>query len=271
MFRADLHLHTTFSDGTSEPEALVSALRGHGVTHAAVTDHDSVGFFRAPKPEGNSLHLFVGVEINTCDASDALHILGFGRNLASDPVFDRRLADIRGRREARVRIILESLRALGMEITFEEVRRQGRETLGRPNVADAMVAKGFASTRKDAFVRFLALGKPAYAPPEGPGTEEAIRIIREAGGLPVLAHPGVAALEAKKLSSLVAAGLAGIEAFHPLHGPGQVRNFLEAARAHGIYATCGSDYHGPRSGRETLEDFGMQPKDLAKFLEVISA
>ncbi|MBI4062815.1 MAG: PHP domain-containing protein [Elusimicrobia bacterium] len=269
--RFDFHLHTRYSDGTLSPVELLEKLKNNGVCYFAITDHDTLSAHRELETQAaNSMKKFVGVEINTSENTETLHILGFGSRLLSNEVFLKQLSVLRTLRVQRAEAMVGNLQALGFEITMEDVRKKSQESIGRPHVADALKAKGIVQTREEAFRRFLLKGKPGYSPPLGPRAREAIASIADAGGVPVLAHPGIAGMGADKLVSLVDMGLKGIEAYHSCHKPSDVREYLEFARRHDLFVTCGSDYHGPDTGRQELTAYEFDEAQFFKFLEAIS-
>lgn len=261
--RVELHCHTIFSDGTLTPAELVSRAVKNGVELLTLTDHDSISggpdLFAAAKVEGLDVRL--GIEINCAGegAADRVHILGYGFDPDS-PGFTARLAEFRERRAVRSKRIVENLRALGIAIEFENVRAGAHETLGRPHVADALRRLGVVKSRKEAFDRFLIKGKPGYVESMGPSPAEAIALIRDAGGVACLAHPQTAGKE-KELDELYGLGLQGIEVLYSGHTPTQVRNYGDWARAKGLLAVGGSDFHGPGTGRE--EKLGIDYDDAA--------
>ncbi|MBI4669117.1 MAG: PHP domain-containing protein, partial [Elusimicrobia bacterium] len=265
----DFHLHTDFSDGTFAPLALLDELKKLNLDYFSITDHDSMGAYRellyppSPQPSplvdsasltttlsivervegegrvrGSSLEsrikLITGVEINTNDESETLHILGYGHSLLADAGFQETLKDFREARKKRARAIVMKLNGLGIAVTFAEVEARARESLGRPHIADVLAGKGIATTRKEAFRRFLLRGRSAYVAPLGPDPGEAIRAIRLAGGLAVLAHPGIARIDERRLNDFVAQGLDGIEVYYPDHTQAQVQDDLCAARKYGV-------------------------------------
>ncbi len=198
------------------------------------------------------IHYLYGIELSTT-LHDNLHILGYGLNL-KDPVFLAKLEDFRARRIERLKKILALLKEQGVDVSFDELNTSSGHSYGRPHIADLMKSKGFVKTRQKAFEKYIAYGKPAYSPPRGPDIEEAIKTIKNAGGIAVLAHPGVVynILELGKWKDM---GLDGIEAFYPAHTNVLTREFLALAKAHGLLVTAGTDYHGPDSGRGELYGF----------------
>lgn len=261
--RVELHCHSIFSDGTLSPAELVSRAVKNGVDLLTLTDHDSISggpdLFAAAKLEGLDVRL--GIEINCAGegAADRVHMLGYGFDPAS-PGFAERLAEFRERRAVRSQRIVDNLRAIGIGISFEDVRAGAHETLGRPHVADALRRLGVVKSRKEAFERFLIKGKPGYVESMGPSPAEAIALIRDAGGTPCLAHPQTAGKE-NELDELFRAGLQGIEVLYSGHTPSQVRTYGDWARSKGLLAVGGSDFHGPNTGRE--EKIGIDYSDDA--------
>jgi 3',5'-nucleoside bisphosphate phosphatase len=247
----DLHIHTRMSDGTLSPEEVVSQASQRGLRAIAVTDHDTVSGVIPAQAEAKRLGIEVisGVEISAQWPSGILHILGYF--LRPDDVG---LADsldyLRKMRQERVPKIVSKLRSLNVFITVEEVARAAMGGVpGRPHIAAIMVEKGHVRRIQDAFDRYLRKGAPAYVVKVKLSTEVAIRLIRQAGGVPVLAHPhSLGENDADRLDgiikSLVDQGLEGIEAYYPQHAPRQTRMFLDAATRYGLVATGGTDFHG---------------------------
>ncbi|MDA8131638.1 MAG: phosphatase, partial [Elusimicrobia bacterium] len=225
-----------------------------GVKYFSLTDHDMTGGWAEMEPalKAAGMAYCYGVEISTC-LNENLHILGYGVDPA-DGGLAARLEEFRGRRVARIRKILGLLSGLGIEIPFEELRASGAGTVGRPHIADAMIRRKLVPTRSQAFKRALAPGAPAYAAPNGPTVEEAIKTITAAGGAAVLAHPGVVA-KILDLGAWKDAGLSGIEAFYPAHSASTIREFTALAARFGLFVTAGTDYHGPGTERDKMSGF----------------
>ncbi len=250
----NLHAHSTWSDGTLPPERLAAEAARAGVKYFSLTDHDMTGGWAEMEPalKAAGMAYCYGVEISTC-LHENLHILGYGVDPA-DGGLAARLEEFRGRRVARIRKILGLLSGLGIEIPFEELRASGAGTVGRPHIADAMIRRKLVPTRSQAFKRYLAPGAPAYAAPNGPTVEEAIKTITAAGGAAVLAHPGVVA-KILDLGAWKDAGLSGIEAFYPAHSASTIREFTALAARFGLFVTAGTDYHGPGTERDRMSGF----------------
>jgi len=264
----DLHAHTTASDGTLTPRELVRLAARHGVRVLAVTDHDSTGGVREAMDEARglpSLEVVPGLEIN-CDVPGAeIHVLGYCVDWEAE-WFQEFLGAQREERRQRVYRIAARLAELGMPIDPDDVFALVKEgSAGRPHVAQAMVDRGYVKSVREAFDRYLSRNGPANVPRKRLTPVEAVRIIRRARGVPVLAHPGLANRD-ELIPELVEAGLAGIEAFYPEHSTGQITAYRELAAKLGLVATGGSDFHGPRvSG---VGHPGVQPVPDSAWLDL---
>jgi predicted metal-dependent phosphoesterase TrpH len=251
MSRLDLHLHTTHSDGSLAPVEVVNLAHKAGVTALAITDHDITTAIPEATEAGRTLGIEVipGIEISSLLGDSEIHVLGYFLNW-QDPLLHERLVTLRASRHRRNPMIVERLQALGIDITYDEVRAvAGSDSVGRPHIARVLMDKGVVTSAKNAFDRFLANGKPAYVPRDLPVPSEAIRWIKDAQGLAVLAHPTwVKTTEDSTLASLVkqlkADGLDGIEVHYSTHTPRQMREFLSLAKQVDLLVTGGSDFHG---------------------------
>jgi len=250
MSRIDLHLHTTHSDGSLSPGEVLHLAHKAGVTALAVTDHDIVSGIPEAIETGAELGIEVipGVEISSRVGNSELHILGYFLQW-QDPELNQRLATLRASRHRRNPQIVERLRALGLDVTYEEVRAlAGTDSVGRPHIARILMDKKYVTSAKDAFDRYLADGRPAYVARELPKPEEAIAWIKAAGGVAVLAHPTWAKVSGEGLNALVttlkAEGLGGIEVHYSTHTKRQTREYLDLAKRLNLLITGGSDFHG---------------------------
>jgi len=273
----DLHSHTTASDGTLSPRELVSAAAARGVRVLAVTDHDSTDGVRDAVDEAAKhppLTIVPGLEIN-CDAPGApgaagaeVHVLGYYVDLEA-VWFQDFLREQRVERVARVHRIAARLAELGMPIDPAEVFAIVKEgSAGRPHVAQVMVQRGYVTSVREAFDRYLHANGPANVPRRRLTPAEAVRVIRRAHGVPVFAHPGLADRDAL-IPELVQAGLMGIEAIYAEHSAAQTAHYKGLCRAHGLVATGGSDYHGERSGRTNA--LGHPPVPMSVWEELKAA
>ena len=267
----DLHSHTTASDGTLSPAELVRAAVKRGVRVLAITDHDSTDGLAAARAEAAQhppLIIVPGLEIN-CDVPGAeVHVLGYYVDDAAG-WFQDFLREQRAERVARVHRIAERLAELGMPIDPADVFALVREgSAGRPHVAQVMVQRGYVKSVREAFDRWLHTNGPANVPRRRLTPEDAVAIIRRAGGVPVFAHPGLAGRD-ELIPDMIAAGLMGIETYYAEHSATQTAHYKELCRAYGLVATGGSDYHGERSGR--TNPLGHPPVPMSVFEELQQA
>ena len=251
---ADLHCHSTFSDGVESPARLVVRGVEAGLSVLALSDHDAVHglpeFEAAAK--GTGLVTVTASELSTrCDGDD-VHVLGLFLD-PDEPELQARLARFREDRDSRGEAMVGKLLALGMPLDLEEIRAVvGEGAFGRPHIARAMVAKGYVKTLDEAFDRFLTRGKPAYVPKPKWTLEEAIAAIRKAGGLSVVAHP-IWYRDPERVVALgVAAGLDGLEVIHSDQDGQKENAFALLAARSGLLKSAGSDYHGPPEGRKRV-------------------
>ena len=267
----DLHTHSNASDGTDSPSELIDKAISKGLDVIALTDHDTVaGWDEAISAlrshESNSkLELVLGSEVS-CQDSDgtSIHMLG----LLFDPNFTPLISEFEKTRENRVTRmsrIISRLNEAGIEITIEEVNAQkrGDATLGRPHLADALVARGHVSSREEAFNIFLHNGSKFYINHYSPSPEVAIKLIKEAGGVAVIAHPLASRsgrkIELETLERLIKAGLDGIEVDHRDHNDMERSELMRLAIENDLVVTGSSDYHGTGKLNQ-LAEFTTHPQ-----------
>jgi predicted metal-dependent phosphoesterase TrpH len=245
MTRADLHAHTTASDGQQTPTALVQLAQQIGLQAVAITDHDTTGGVEEAQtaaPPG--LRVIPGVELSAEDVHGDVHMLGYFIDI-HQPVFQQSLEDFRVRRFYRAQAIVDKLAGMGMPLDWSQIEAQvAGGAVGRGHIARAMVAAGYVAAVPDAFERYLYPGGPAYVARKRLSPEESIELIHLAGGAAVLAHPVLVADYAGLLPRLVAAGLDGVETAYPLHSAQAEAELREIARRHDLVMTGGSDFHG---------------------------
>lgn len=249
----DLHTHTTCSDGLLTPTELVEQARSIPLRALGITDHDSVQGIEEARRAADGLEVISGVELSASEGPSEIHILGY----YVDPAHDELLSYLhlfRTERRQRAHRIVARLNDLGVPLAYEDVRRfvdADEGSIGRPHVAQALVEGGYVASIAEAFHRYLGSHAPACIPKHKIMAWEAIRLIRAAGGLAVLAHPGSVRRD-ELIPSLVDAGLGGIETIHPEHTATDQRYYTQLARKHRLVVTGGTDYHGPRPDRPAL-------------------
>lgn len=245
----DLHLHSTHSDGSHAPAELVPMALAAGVAAIALTDHDEVSGLPELRQAaaGTGLEIVTGVELSASSEKSDLHILGYFID-DQDPKLLAALLEFRAGRRQRAESIVAKLNGLGLEITVEDVLRQaGGASLGRPHVAQALLELGHVDTFDDAFRHYLGHHARAFVPKPHLAPERAIELIRNAGGVAVFAHPGTANRD-DLIPGLAAAGLSGIEVWHPKHTASQVHHYRRVAERHHLTPSGGSDFHGASLG-----------------------
>ena len=247
----DLHAHTTCSDGTLSPEALVTLAASVGLTTLAITDHDTVaGIELAKKCAGSlGLTLISGVEISSSWANMEIHIVGLQVD-ETDSTLLERLAGQSKRRYERAQRMCERLSKLGFPDLYDKVLlHSGGLPPGRPDIARVLVDEGICKTMNEAFRKYLAMGKQAFIKTDWPDMATAIDWIRCSGGIAVLAHPSRYKLTRTKLSRLIAdfhsAGGAALEVVTTGQDPGKTDQLARFAEEYGLLASTGSDFHSP--------------------------
>lgn len=270
QYEADLHCHTTASDGQLSPGALIRLAAEKGLQAIAITDHDTISGWAEAEEAAKQVHIVLlkGIEINTDWEGKEVHILGYGMD-NQDSALKLRLADLQEKRLARIKKIIEKLDAVGFHISFAEVMQLVKgQSAGRPHVAQIMQKKGFVASVKEAFDKYLRIGAPAYVPRYKLTPIQAIQIIQDAGGVPVIAHPGAQCLE-KEIGDWVNAGLKGIEVIHPDHSFEDNIRYRIIAEQFCLVATGGSDYHGPGIKQGiNLGDWGVSIEVVEKIIEM---
>ena len=250
---ADLHLHTLHSDGTYTPAELVAAAVRHGLSLIALTDHDTLeGCAETAELAARAGLGFVpGTEITAEIQGRELHILGYFVD-AAHPDLARELTRAQSIRQERVREMVRRLNARGVAIDPESVFELARcKAPGRPHVARALVGAGLCASLDEAFERYLKKHRPGWVPKEKIAAARAIELIHGAGGLAVMAHPGLNH-DDTMIAKLARLGIDGLECFHPRHGAGAAERYEGIARELGLLVTGGSDCHGESKNRPTM-------------------
>lgn len=267
--RFDLHVHTTASDGTLTPAEVVRLASENRLTAIAITDHDSVEgvseALESAEALSGAVTVIPGVELSAVHDGRDVHILGYFVD-HDDRALQDHLSDLRAARLNRAEAIVHALAAAGYEVLLDEVMDlSDGGAVGRSHVARALVHRGHAADVSDAFRRLLGRGRPFYVPKDVRTPSEVLRVIVDAGGVPVLAHPGVTDVD-DLIPTLVSEGLRGIEAYHSEHGPEETERYARLAAAHGVLVTGGTDFHGPSAPNPPLGSLEMPPSVLRELL-----
>jgi hypothetical protein len=269
----DLHTHTTFSDGTLTPTQLVEYASEKGLSAVAITDHDCTDGLREAKLCGEKVGVEVipGIEISAEYENDELHIVGLfidGDNAELNSI----LKELRDKRTARNKLVVEKFNELGIPLTYEEVEKTAEGAIiTRAHFAKALLKNGYVTSVKEAFDRYIGDNKPAYIRRELPVWKDAIKFIRNAGGVAVLAHPLLYKLGQRRLETIIRdlalAGLTGIEAYYSTHTPSDVKYIKMIAQKYRLKLSGGSDYHGDN---KPLLDLGTGYGNLVVPYEVLT-
>ena len=275
----DLHTHSTASDGLYAPAELVRLAREAGLRRIGLVDHDTTDGVEEAQACGDRLDVTViaGIELNTelPEGRGEAHMLGYYLQ-PEQPSFQRSLAILRDSRERRGERMVERLREQGLNITWERVRELAGGAVGRPHLARALMEQGYANSVSDAFAKYLNPGRPAYVPRFKLTPEDAIKLIKSARGVAVLAHPArIPDLEAAVLPRLVIAGLQGLECYYGDYDDATVSHLLDLADQYGLIPTGGSDYHGPNmhptplGGRYVPEEVAERLRRTGEFSHLL--
>jgi 3',5'-nucleoside bisphosphate phosphatase len=240
----DLHIHTIHSDGSNTVKEVLEAASLKGLTALSITDHDCIDAY----PQAIELGLQMGIEVipglelsSETEGVD-IHILGFYVDIGN-PVLNRALKEMKDARYLRARSMVDNLNKQGIDLRFETVLSMaGVGAIGRPHIAAAMLREELVYSFREAFDKYLGYGLPAYVEKYRMKPKEVFDLIKQAGGIPVLAHPGVTKLD-DRLPEFVRDGVLGLEAYHTEHTAAVQQGYVKLARKYGLAMTGGSDYH----------------------------
>lgn len=255
--KADLHMHSVFSDGTDEVPAIVAKAKAAGLSLMSLTDHDTVKGVGLALKEGEKqgIKVLPGIEISTYAVCE-VHILGYNIDINNDRLLTR-LAEIEDKRHERIKAILANLKKYNIELDEEKIfDRIG--TVGRMHIAKQLLAKGYCQTITEAFDRYLGERGIAYVPSKRITPLEGVKLIKAAGGLAVVAHPLIFCQKGKLddlIGGLKTYGLDGLEVYYPTHTLDDTAKLYDLAKKNRLIATGGTDYHG-------LNKKGVEPGDV---------
>ena len=248
----DLHVHSTASDGSRAPADVVQEAKRVGLAAIALTDHDTVDGVAEAAIAGSAVGVRVvpGVELSAVEGDVETHILGL--HLSDTGELEARLVELRDMRRTRAERIVRRLNELGVRIAMSDVLEQAAGgAIGRPHVARAMIADGWAVDFRDAFDRYLGNGKPAFVSKDRLAVSDAIELIHRAGGLAILAHPAQAGTR-ERVQAFVELGIDGVEVRHPSHSAEDAARLAALVEHFGLVPSGGSDWHGSGEGPRTL-------------------
>ena len=255
--KADLHMHSVFSDGTDEVPAIVAKAKAAGLSLMSLTDHDTLKGVGLALEEGEKqgIKVLPGIEISTYAVCE-VHILGYNIDINNDRLLTR-LAEIEDKRHERIKAILTNLKKYNIELDEEKIfDRIG--TVGRMHIAKQLLAKGYCQTITEAFDRYLGERGIAYVPSKRITPLEGVKLIKAAGGLAVVAHPLIFCQKGKLddlIGGLKTYGLDGLEVYYPTHSLDDTAKLYDLAKKNRLIATGGTDYHG-------LNKKGVEPGDV---------
>lgn len=271
MKYADLHLHSSYSDGTMTPEEIIEVAIEKGVRYISITDHDTISSQYVSKKIYDKINIISGIELSTEYKDMELHILGYFIDVENERLKNV-VNELSFKRINRVEEMLSNIREQGVEIYIDDLDINEASTVGRSHIANAMVEKGYFKTYKEAFMTFLVKGKPGFVKGYKLNYKDTISLIEEAGGVAVLAHPGqiYRPMEIENIiKELKCYGLKGIEVYHPSHTKSQINCFYNFAKKYKLCITGGSDYHGRQSLHDTgLGSYGVNEIMLDKLLNI---
>lgn len=275
-YRADLHCHSTFSDGTLSPATLAARASAHGVTLWSLTDHDEIGGQREALAGARDagLHYLTGVEISVSFARHTIHIVGLGFD-PEHPALVQGLARIRAQRTPRAQEMASQLAQVGIEGAYEGALRyvENPALISRTHFARFLVERGICPDTHAVFRHYLVEGKPGYVPQQWASLQEAVQWIREAGGVAAIAHPARyqldPTLEGVLLDQFKLYGGQAVEVTTGSHTPAEYSIWAAKARDYGLAASCGSDFHGPGESPIDLGHLPPLPRGLTPVWDLL--
>lgn len=259
---ADLHIHSTYSDGILTPAEIVQISTTLNLKTIAITDHDSVsGVEEAIRAAQKSVEVIPAVECSSNIRHLDIHILAYYIDVRNDNLLSY-LNDFQKHRMRRAQKIVENLSYDGVKLDFDQIKLSAKNAaLGRPHIAEALMENGYVNSISEAFFRYLGYHSPYYEPKKNIHPKKVIQYIKEWGGIPVIAHPNILAREGL-VQRIIEEGAVGIEVWHPEHTESMEQQFREIAMRHGLLMTGGSDYHGYRGDYDRIGRCGCGEKEV---------
>jgi 3',5'-nucleoside bisphosphate phosphatase len=270
---ADLHVHTTISDGLFTPEHVVKVAIEKDLRAISITDHDAIRGIKPATEEAlkYDLEIIPGIELSTIDNHLDVHILGYFFDLKNEKILHY-IHLFQEERIRRAEKIVKKLFGLGMKLNFDLIiKKAGIGSVGRPHIADALMEEGYVLSYDEAFYKYLGNEKPAYVPKYKISPGEGIELIHQAKGLSFVAHPGMD-IDTEYLTKYIKQGLDGIEILHPKHNQDKVNELYQLAVQHQLLVSGGSDCHGNRKGNEMMGLFNVPyqfVEDIKHRLEIM--
>lgn len=270
MKYADLHIHSSYSDGNLSPEDIVESAREKGIKCIAITDHDTIDSQYITKEKIDDMIVIPGIEFSTEYEDYEIHILGYFIDINNKRLIDT-VDRLKMKRRARGEKIIEKLQMQDIAITLDDVDLKKSTTISRSHIANAIVSKGYENNYKEAFANHLVKGKPAWVKGDKLHYREVLDIINEAGGVAVLAHPGkiYRSMEIERIvKKFKGYGLKGLEVYHPSHNSSQINAFYNLCKKYKMCITGGSDFHGIETKDVFLGSQGVNELLLNKLLNI---
>ncbi|MFP4014095.1 MAG: PHP domain-containing protein [Chitinispirillaceae bacterium] len=249
----DLHIHTTFSDGSYSVKEVMEAVAAKGLKAISITDHDCTDAYPLAMDLGADMDIEVipGVELSSEIQGTDIHILGYFVDI-NNSAFINKLHEMKDARYVRAKQIVSNLNKQGIDLRFDTVLSiAGLGAIGRPHIAAAMLKEELVYSFREAFDRFIGYGSPAYVEKLKMSPKEVFDLIRQAGGIPVLAHPGVTRVD-ERIPEFIRDGLQGIEVYHTEHPASAERHYMRTCKKNHLAFTGGSDFHSPNHNRSEI-------------------
>ena len=268
MHYADLHIHSSYSDGILSPEEIVKASIEQGLKCISITDHDTIASQYITKQYISGIKIIPGVEFSTEYEGREIHILGYFIDIDNKKILQM-VGNLQKTREERALQILQKLKEVDVHIELEEIKKYHTASFGRGNIANAIAKKGYAKNYKEAFLKYLDKDKIAFVPGKKLNYKDVLQLINESGGIPVLAHPGKIyrsmGLE-DVIKEFKCYGLKGLEVYHTSHTSNQISTFYNLSKKYKLVITGGSDFHGKENIEPLLGIQGINETLLNKLI-----